>query len=62
MNIAWQGGGGHIAALRGRSVINGVDYVSVADPWYGDSDVTYDVFRNRYQGNGTWNVSYKTQP
>ncbi|WP_063713442.1 papain-like cysteine protease family protein [Nocardia tenerifensis] len=61
VNIAWQGGGGHIAALRGRSVSGGVDYVSVADPWYGDSDVTYDVFRNRYQGSGTWNVSYKTQ-
>ncbi|GAB2664978.1 papain-like cysteine protease family protein [Nocardia goodfellowii] len=61
VNIAWQGGGGHIAALRGRSVSGGVDYVSVADPWYGDSDVTYDVFRNRYQGNGTWNVSYKTK-
>lgn len=61
VNIAWQGGGGHIAAVRGRSVSNGVDYVSVADPWYGDSDVTYEVFRNRYQGNGTWNVSYKTQ-
>ncbi|WP_330182039.1 hypothetical protein OHB26_37885 [Nocardia sp. NBC_01503] len=61
VNIAWQGGGGHIAALRGRSVSGGVDYVSVADPWYGDSDVTYDVFRNRYQGTGTWNVSYKTQ-
>lgn len=62
VNIAWQGGGGHIVAVRGRSVINGVDYVSVADPWEGDSDVTYDVFRNRYQGSGTWTVSYKTKP
>lgn len=61
VNIAWQGGGGHIAALRGRSLSNGVEHVSVADPWYGDSDVTYDTFRNRYQGSGTWNVSYKTQ-
>jgi hypothetical protein len=33
----------------------------VADPWYGDSDVTYDTFLNRYQGAGTWNVSYQTQ-
>lgn len=61
VNIAWQGGGGHIAALRGRSLRDGADWVSVADPWYGDSDVTYDTFRNRYQGSGTWNVSYKTQ-
>lgn len=61
VNIAWQGGGGHIAAVRGRSLFAGVEHVSVADPWYGDSDVTYDAFVNRYQGNGTWTVSYKTQ-
>jgi hypothetical protein len=61
VNIAWQGGGGHIAAVRGRSLSGGVEHVSVADPWYGDSDVTYDAFRNRYQGLGTWTVSYKTK-
>ncbi|MFC3965391.1 papain-like cysteine protease family protein [Nocardia jiangsuensis] len=61
VNISWRGGGGHIVAVRGRSVIDGVDYVSVADPWEGDSDITYDAFRNRYQGTGTWTVSYKTQ-
>jgi hypothetical protein len=60
-NIAWAGGGGHIVALRGRSLVGGVQHVSVADPWYGDSDWTYDAFQNRYQGNGTWNVSYQTQ-
>jgi len=60
-NIAWAGGGGHIVALRGRSVVGGVDHVSVGDPWYGDSDQTYSTFLNKYQGSGTWNVSYPTQ-
>lgn len=59
--IGWSGGGGHFMVLRGRFVSGGVDYVSVADPWYGDSDVTYDNYRNRYQGTGSWTHSYKTQ-
>ncbi|MTL14594.1 hypothetical protein GL307_24505 [Nocardia seriolae] len=59
--VGWSGGGGHFMALRGRFVSNAVEYVSVADPWYGDSDVTDDVFRTRYQGSGTWTHSYKTK-
>jgi len=61
VNIAWSGGGGHIVAVRGRSVSGGVEHVSVSDPWYGDSDVTYDAFANRYQGSGSWTVSYQTK-
>lgn len=61
LNVSWRGGGGHILALRGRSLVNGVEHVSVGDPWYGDSDWTYDAFRNNYQGTGTWNVSYTTK-
>ncbi len=61
VNIAWRGGGGHIAAVRGRSLANGVEHVAVADPWYGDSDLTYNAFRDNYQGLGAWNVSYRTQ-
>ncbi|WP_197289749.1 fascin domain-containing protein [Saccharothrix sp. NRRL B-16348] len=67
VNIAWRDGngtivGGHIVALRGRSLRDGVEWVSVSDPWSGDSDMTYDNFRNRYPDNGLWNVSYKTRP
>lgn len=66
VNIAWrdQNGfiwGGHIVAVRGRSVRDGVEWVSVGDPWSGDTDITYDDFRNRYQNSGLWNVSYKTK-
>ncbi|MFE2752663.1 papain-like cysteine protease family protein [Actinosynnema sp. NPDC059335] len=66
VNIAWrdQNGfiwGGHIVAVRGRSVRDGVEWVSVGDPWSGDLDMTYDNFRNRYQNSGLWNVSYKTK-
>ncbi|MFL6115778.1 MAG: papain-like cysteine protease family protein [Catenulispora sp.] len=61
VNIAWAGGGGHIVAVRGRSVSGGVEHVSVGDPWYGDSDVVYDDFVHRYQGSGSWTVSYQTK-
>jgi hypothetical protein len=67
VNIAWRDAngnivGGHIVALRGRSLHDGVEWVSVGDPWSGDSDMTYDNFRNRYPDNGLWNVSYRTKP
>ena len=29
--------------------MNGVEHVAVADPWYGDSTLAYDAFRNNYQ-------------
>jgi hypothetical protein len=61
LNTAWAGGGGHILVVRGRFLLDGVEFVSVADPWYGDSDVSYDTFRNRYQGSGTWTHTYKTR-
>lgn len=60
-NISWRGGGGHIVALRGRSLVSGVDHVSVGDPWYGDSDQVYNTFQTNYQGSGTWDHSYPTK-
>jgi hypothetical protein len=62
-NIAWpNNGGGHIVALRGRSLVSGVDHVSVGDPWYGDGDWTYNAFQSNYQNiGGTWNITYQTQ-
>ncbi|QLY28344.1 fascin domain-containing protein [Nocardia huaxiensis] len=59
--VGWAGGGGHFMVLRARFVADGVEYVSVADPWYGDSDVTDASYRNAYQGSGTWTHSYKTK-
>ncbi|MFF5210525.1 papain-like cysteine protease family protein [Streptosporangium sp. NPDC000396] len=62
VRIGWAGGGGHAVVVKGRfHDANGVEYVSVADPWAGDSDVPYDTFRNNYQGTGTWTHTYRTQ-
>ena len=65
VNIDWPDpAGGHIVVLHGRSVRDGVEWVKVADPWEGNSQILmrYDDFRNRYPDRGTWTVSYKTQP
>lgn len=56
----WIGGGGHAVVIKGRFVSGGVEYVSIADPWDGDSDVTYDNFKNRYKNSGTWGTTYTT--
>jgi hypothetical protein len=58
---AWAGGGAHFVALFGYTEGGGpvaVDTVSVGDPWYGNSDVPYLEFRDRYRGSGTWTHSY----
>lgn len=47
--------------VRGCYNSGGVDYVSVADPWYGTSEVPYDTFRNNYQGSGLWDATYRTK-
>jgi hypothetical protein len=63
-NINWQNGGGHIIVVRGRSLVNGVDNVSVGDPGDGStSDVVYTALtQGRYTAaNGTWNFSYPTR-
>ncbi|MFB4284322.1 papain-like cysteine protease family protein [Nonomuraea sp. MTCD27] len=63
LRIGWAGGGGHAVVVRGRySDAAGVEYVSVCDPWDGDTDVPYDTFRNNYRGSGTWTHTYRTKP
>jgi Papain-like cysteine protease AvrRpt2 len=57
----WAGGGGHAIAIRGRFLSGGTEYLSIADPWFGDSDVTYDSFLHQYQGTGSWGTTYKTK-
>src|SRR5437868_1985794 len=62
VRIGWAGGGGHAVVVRGRfNDLNGVEYVSVSDPWDGDSDVPFDTFRINYRGAGTWTHTYRTK-
>jgi hypothetical protein len=62
----WIGGSGHFVALRGYSEAPAgsgeEDFVSVSDPWDGDSEASYEAFRTAYLGSGTWTHSYRCQP
>ncbi len=61
--IAWDGGGGHFVVIRGcRPSSSGELLVDVADPWYLDSTLTYEDFRDRYQHHGKWKGTYLVQP
>jgi len=68
IRTAWAGGGAHFLALRGRYTLWDanqqayINWVSVSDPWYGDSEVLYSTFLNSYQGSGTWAQTYTTKP
>lgn len=62
LDTRWADNSGHALAVSGRfRNAAGVDYVCVADPWYGYSDVPYTTFRDAYQGQGRWTRSYRTK-
>ena len=57
LRIGWNGGGGHFVTVCGYRRKN----ISIGDPWYGNSVVTYTSFPNTYQGGGSWTDSYTTK-
>jgi hypothetical protein len=61
VRIGWTGGGGHFVVIDGYDDSTATDYVLVADPIWGVSQVPYTVFMSNYRGNGTWTHSYYTQ-
>jgi hypothetical protein len=63
IRVQWADGGGHVLAVSGHYISGAAqtDYVTVVDPWYGKSDVTYDTLCKQYQGSGTWTHTYYTK-
>ncbi|HTS61032.1 MAG TPA: papain-like cysteine protease family protein [Candidatus Acidoferrales bacterium] len=61
IRVAWSGGGAHFLCIMGQYNVGGVDYVTVDDPIYGRSDVTYTTLQTAYQGSGTWTHTYYTK-
>lgn len=61
--IGWSGGGGHFVAIVGydEALLATMNYVAIADPWYGSSDVAWETFRTSYQGSGTWTDTFYTK-
>jgi hypothetical protein len=60
VRVDWAGGGAHAIAISGY-LEGTVNFVAVADPWYGASDVAFSVFQGTYQGSGTWTETYYTR-
>ena len=61
VRIAWVQGGAHFVALYGYGEGTGAGdptVVSVSDPRYGNSDVPYSEFRDRYRETGEWTHAY----
>jgi hypothetical protein len=59
VRIGWFQGGGHFVSLSGWQTPDGTQKVSVEDPFYGSSDMTYDDFCNAYHnGEGAWTHTY----
>ena len=52
--------GGHFMAIVGY-IDAPVPRIAISDPYYGESDIDYDLYCKAYQGNGTWTHSYLTQ-
>jgi Papain-like cysteine protease AvrRpt2 len=61
--IRWSTGLAHFVAIYGFSTdFNGVNWVAVADPMYGATDLPYETFVQQYRGSGRWVFSYLTTP
>jgi hypothetical protein len=60
--IGWSSGGGHFVALSGYSASAAGDFVTVEDPFYGQSTLPLAAFQSSYQGSGSWTHSYWTKP
>ena len=61
------GGDGHVVAIGGYRVVDGVPYVHIHDPDRTadppDPPIPFQVFRTRYRGGGRrWDRTYYTQP
>lgn len=58
--IGWSGGGGHFMVIEGyRNTITKM--LTIHDPIFGQSDMTYTAYATNYQGSGTWTHSYQTK-
>ncbi len=57
--IGWSGGGGHFVMVTGYT---DSQLLTVRDPWYGTSYITYTTLKTNYQGSGSWTHSYFTKP
>ena len=57
LRIGWNGGGGHFVTVYGYSRRS----LTIGDPFYGNSVVTYATFPSAYQGGGTWTDNYTTK-
>ena len=57
LRIGWNGGGGHFVTVYGYSRRS----LTIGDPFYGNSVVTYATFPGSYQGGGTWTDNYTTK-
>jgi hypothetical protein len=67
VRIAWAGGGGHFVVFhQWEKTASGMEFVVVADPFYGERTLLYNDCVYRYPATGattgTWTHSYWTQP
>jgi hypothetical protein len=63
VRIGWEDGGGHFLCVIGYSVVSGVDWVTVEDPYYDPSYIPYSELCSNYQLiGGVWTDSYWTKP
>ena len=65
--VEWSGGGGHFLMFhQWEKTASGMEFVIVADPYYGGRTVPYNDCVHRYPATatttGTWTHSYWTQP
>lgn len=60
VRIQWPNGSGHFVMVTG--VGQNQQMLSIDDPFYGHSYISYASFVSAYQSDGTWNYTYFVKP
>jgi hypothetical protein len=58
VRIEWNDGSGHFVLITGYNETPGVQRLTIDDPFYDRSRVSYSGFLNRYQGSGAWTGTF----
>ena len=63
VRIGWFEGGGHFVVISGYSISeSGTEMVTIRDPWYIDSVLTFEEFGSAYLlGEGSWTDSFRVK-
>lgn len=61
VRIGWKFGGGHFVVISNIDCSKSTPVLTIDDPYFGRSYVTFDTFVTNYKNSGKWSHTYFTK-